>query len=160
MVRAPVDRGDLAIVPGHLLAKRTTDALQCSTFDLVAHAIGIRNGAAVLRNDEPSYLDLAAVLIHGDVGYDRDIAVVPFVAGAGDATTCDRARASAVWSRRRASLPIGGFGGGAHGSTESRVIEVLQPVLDRVRLHMRRHFVHEAFMRERILQALGRAQGS
>ena len=35
---------------------------------------------------------------------------------------------------------------------------MLQPVLHRIRFHVRGDFVHEAFLRERILQARGRAQ--
>ena len=60
--------------------------------------------------------------------------------------------------RRRPLLPGGRLGRGPNGCAEARVIQMLETVFDRVGFHVGGHFVHEAFMRERVLQSLGRTQ--
>ena len=44
-IGAPVDRRDLLLVPRHRLAERAAHALQRAAFDLVAHAVGVRDRA-------------------------------------------------------------------------------------------------------------------
>ena len=105
MVGAPVDRGDLPIVPRHLFAKRAAHALKRAAFDLVAHAVGVRDRSAVLRDDEPCDLDPAGVLVDGDVGDHRDVAVVALVADAGDASAGDLAGACATSGAAMAAVP-------------------------------------------------------
>ena len=75
-VRAPVNRRNLLCVPRHLLGERATHALQRGAFELVPEAVGIRDRAAVVRDEQAFHGHRAAVLIDVDVA---TIAIHPFV---------------------------------------------------------------------------------
>ena len=79
------------IVPGHLFAERAAQALQRAALELIPHAVGIRDRAAVLADDEPLHHDCSPVLIDVDFGHHRRISVLAFVAHAGDAPAADGA---------------------------------------------------------------------
>ena len=50
------------------------------------------------------------------------------------------------------------FAAARDGAGQPRVVQVTQPIGDRVGLHVRGDLVHEALVRERVLQPLGRPQ--
>src|SRR5207245_6891957 len=95
------------IVPGHLFAERAAQALQRAAFELIPHAVGVRDRAAVLRDDETLRVDASARLIDGDLGDHRDVAVVAFIEDARGAAAGRDTRSRRVRSRRRPRLPPG-----------------------------------------------------
>src|SRR5262249_43208355 len=52
VVRAPVDRRYLLLVPHHLFTERSAHALERAAFDLGAQPVRVCNGPAVLRDHE------------------------------------------------------------------------------------------------------------
>ena len=54
-------------------------------------------------------------------------------------------------------LPVRGLGGGLHDRSQSRIAKMAQPILNRIRLRRGRELVHHAFVREGVLQPIGRA---
>ena len=100
----------------------------------------------------------AGVLVDVDVGDHRAVAVVALVQHAGE---CRALRVtSAAGEARRGDgrgCPVRGFAAAALTTSFRRgSLQVAQPVLDRIGLHVRGDFVHEALVRERVLQPLRR----
>ena len=61
-------------------------ALQRTAFELVAHAVGIRDGTAVLGDDQPRRDNGSSLLVHVDLGDQGHISVIAFVKHTADAS--------------------------------------------------------------------------
>ena len=103
--------------------------------------------------------DAAGLLIDLDFGDHRDVAVVAFVEDARDAAAAGDAGSRGARPAATAARPSSAaFAAACDDLVQPRVAQVAQPVRDRIGLHVRRDFVHEALVRERVLQARRRSQ--
>src|SRR5262245_1722979 len=137
VIGAPVDRGDLLLVPRDFFAERAAHALQGAAFDLILHPVRRRDRTAVLRRDQSLDENSAGRAVDLDLGDERAVAVVAFVQTARDAASARDARLTRGGARRRTRLPVGRFRRGGDDFLQSRVADVTEAIRDRIGFHPR-----------------------
>ena len=85
VIRSPVDRGHVVVVPSNLFAEGAAQALQRPAFALVAEAVGIRDRSGIDADDDSFHGKLPCCQFNFDSSDHGRVTVISFVGNAGDA---------------------------------------------------------------------------
>src|SRR5260370_19988525 len=153
-IARPVEARHHGAIEGHLLFQATTHGLDNAALDLVAQPIRIDDLTAIMHDMKPLDRELAGLAVNLHLGDSTDIGAHQLVFDIGEAMS---GYDFGIAIRLRALAPFADAGETLQQVFAAWVSEISQAKLQRVDLDLICDLVEKGFVRERVLQAPGRA---